>query len=544
MKTEVIAATGARQQRQGSSAIDRAIELLRAGEVVALPTETVYGLAADALRPDAAVKIFEAKDRPRFDPLIVHLPDTSWLERVANISTVNRKIVDALGQAFWPGPFTMVLPKTALVPEIVTAGLDTVAIRVSANPVFQEVIRVFGKPLAAPSANRFGRISPTTAQHVMDELGGRIPLILDGGPTTHGLESTVVAIQNGEIEILRPGPITDEDIHRGIGFQPMNSGEPIAVRYGGNLPHWTQQGATYVVTFRLTDSLPKHVVEEWERERRDIVANAQQQGRELSNLDRQRLAKLFSDKVEQYLDLGAGECWLRDERIATITRDALLFFNGIRYDLIAWCIMPNHVHVVVHPKAGFDLSGILHSWRSFTATKANQLLRRRGQFWQPESYDHLIRDQADLENQVRYVEENPFKAMLANWRWVSSGIGFQPMIHRQDADATKGLRSPGQLPSHYAPKTPVRLTTDARSFLAKSGQRIGLLAWQPTGHPEQFQAIRLLSEKQDLREAAANLFCHLRELDAAHLDLIVAEPVPNEGLGVAINDRLRRAAQK
>ncbi len=151
-----------------------------------LPTETVYGLAADALRSEAVTKIFEAKERPRFDPLIVHLPDQTWLERIAKVEPDIREVLQLLCARFWPGPFTVVLPRREIVPEIVTAGLETVAVRVSAHPLFTEVISAFGSPLAAPSANRFGRVSPTTAKHVSDELNGRIPLVLDSGPTSHG----------------------------------------------------------------------------------------------------------------------------------------------------------------------------------------------------------------------------------------------------------------------------------------------------------------------------------------------------------------------
>src|SRR5258708_33614203 len=145
-----------------------AVELLRKGEVVALPTETVYGLAADALNPMAVAKIFEAKGRPRFDPLIVHLPNGDWLEKIADLPEKDRQLISELAEKFWPGPLTIVLPRKTIVPEIVTAGLVTVAVRVSAHPVFAEIIRGFGAPLAAPSANRFGRISPTTAHHVFD----------------------------------------------------------------------------------------------------------------------------------------------------------------------------------------------------------------------------------------------------------------------------------------------------------------------------------------------------------------------------------------
>src|SRR5438128_9981367 len=189
-----------------------AVEQLRKSEIVALPTETVYGLAADALNPIAVAKIFEAKERPRFDPLIVHLPNRDWLDRVTKIRDEDRELIGKLADCFWPGPFTIVLPKKSIVPEIVTAGLDTVAIRISAHPIFGEIIRAFGRPLAVPSANRFGRVSPTTAQHVLDELDGRVPLIVDAGPTEHGIESTIVAVRDGRIAGLRRGPITHEQL--------------------------------------------------------------------------------------------------------------------------------------------------------------------------------------------------------------------------------------------------------------------------------------------------------------------------------------------
>jgi L-threonylcarbamoyladenylate synthase len=308
-----------------------AVTLLHAGEIVGLPTETVYGLAADALNPIAVAKIFEAKDRPRFDPLIVHLPDPDWLKKIVDLPAKDRQLILKLVEKFWPGPFTMVLPKREIVPEIVTAGLDAVAVRMSAHPVFAEIVRSFGKPLAAPSANRFGRISPTTAQHVQDELGGRIPLIINAGPTEHGIESTIIAIRDGKIDILRRGPISADQLSE---FGKI-----------------------------------------------DIPAPAE---------------KVFA---------------------------------------------------------------------------------------------------------------------------------------------------PGQLPSHYAPKTPLRLVEGFDSFSPKPNQHCALLAWNAIENDERFIAIRNLSEGKDLREAAANLFRHLRELDALDVDLIVAEPVPDQGLGAAIMDRLRRASQ-
>src|SRR5438132_3087805 len=139
-----------------------AVELLRKGEIVALPTETVYGLAADALDPIAVAKIFEAKERPRFDPLIVHLPDPDWLERIVDLPAQDRQLILKLTDRFWPGPFTIVLPRKSVVPEIVTAGLSTVAVRISAHPGFADTIRAFGGPLAAPRANRCRRVRPTT----------------------------------------------------------------------------------------------------------------------------------------------------------------------------------------------------------------------------------------------------------------------------------------------------------------------------------------------------------------------------------------------
>jgi len=198
-------------------AVRQAVELLSRGEVVALPTETVYGLAADAMNPDAVAKIFAAKERPSFDPLIVHLPHRDRLAEVAVIPEDIAKPVAQLVEHFWPGPLTLVLPKTDAIPDIVTSGLPTVAVRMSANPVFRRIVTSLAKPLAAPSANRFGRISPTSAAAVVKELDGRIPLIVDGGACHQGLESTiikVVARPDGKpfIYVLRAGPIVKEDL--------------------------------------------------------------------------------------------------------------------------------------------------------------------------------------------------------------------------------------------------------------------------------------------------------------------------------------------
>jgi L-threonylcarbamoyladenylate synthase len=186
------------------------VEALRRGGVVGVPTETVYGLAGNAFNPRALVKIFESKERPLSDPLIVHLPEAGWLERVVRFSSVEqRDLVERLAASFWPGPLTLLLPRHPDLPELVTAGSDLVAVRVTAHPLFQQVIRGVDSPLAAPSANRFGSISPTSAEDVRIELGEFIGLILDGGPCDHGVESTIVSLENQEMVILRPGPITE-----------------------------------------------------------------------------------------------------------------------------------------------------------------------------------------------------------------------------------------------------------------------------------------------------------------------------------------------
>ena len=191
-----------------------AAEIIRGGGLVAFPTETVYGLGADALNPDAVAKIFEAKQRPSFDPLIVHIATRASLDRlVETISLGDYRLMDV----FWPGPLTLVLPKREIVPDIVTAGLPTIAIRMPAHPVAQALIREAGVPIAAPSANPFGYVSPTCAQHVLDGLGDRVDLILDGGPCPIGVESTIVAMNGTWPELLRPGSITLAELREVIG---------------------------------------------------------------------------------------------------------------------------------------------------------------------------------------------------------------------------------------------------------------------------------------------------------------------------------------
>lgn len=191
-----------------------AAQLLRKGELVAIPTETVYGLAANAFDGVAVWKVFEAKQRPAFDPLIVHVHS---MEQVREVVRHVPPEAEALMERFWPGPLTLVLPKGPRVPDIVTSGLDTVGVRMPAHPMTMELLRRLDFPLAAPSANPFGYVSPTTAQHVADQLGARIPYILDGGPCTVGVESTIIGWEHGVPVLYRPGGLPLEAIEEIVG---------------------------------------------------------------------------------------------------------------------------------------------------------------------------------------------------------------------------------------------------------------------------------------------------------------------------------------
>lgn len=201
------------------AAITAAADLLRGGQIVAIPTETVYGLAADASNADAVARIYAAKGRPDFNPLIVHVPDKAAAVKLA----VFEPLADRLADIFWPGPMTLVLPlrEDAPVTKAVTAGLPTIAVRCPAHSIMQAVLTKSGLNLAAPSANKSGAISPTRAEHVHASLGSTVPLILDGGPCTEGLESTIVAVRENGWQILRPGPVTLEEIAAVAGSPPI-----------------------------------------------------------------------------------------------------------------------------------------------------------------------------------------------------------------------------------------------------------------------------------------------------------------------------------
>ncbi len=197
--------------------VAQAAEILRRGGLVAFPTETVYGLGANALDPAAIARIFQAKGRPAWDPLIVHLPDIKQLSDIVTLDGTLRNRVQVLGAAFWPGPLTLLLPRTRAIPAAVTAGRALVGVRIPAHPAAQALLRATGLPLAAPSANRFGHTSPTTADHVLADLDGGIDAVLDGGPCTVGVESTVLDPQTHPMLIYRAGAITAEALAKVYG---------------------------------------------------------------------------------------------------------------------------------------------------------------------------------------------------------------------------------------------------------------------------------------------------------------------------------------
>lgn len=211
MNTELYMMTG--DALADHAALVRAAEYLRAGELVAFPTETVYGLGASAYSEDAAQKVYAAKGRPSDNPLIVHISDAAEAESLAYTTPTYYQ----LAKHFMPGPLTIILPKKKIIPDSVTGGLDSVAIRCPVHPVANALIRICGIPIAAPSANRSGRPSPTTAQHVWKDMNGRIPMIVDGGSCSIGVESTVIRLTDAGCEILRPGAVTEQMLAAVVG---------------------------------------------------------------------------------------------------------------------------------------------------------------------------------------------------------------------------------------------------------------------------------------------------------------------------------------
>lgn len=309
----------------------QAAEIIKRGGLVVFPTETVYGLGADVFQPMAVARVFEVKKRPFFDPLIVHVANGKDLERlVIEIPPHARKLIER----FWPGPLTVVLPKKEEVPDIVTAGLPTVAVRMPRHPIAIELIELARSPIVGPSANPFGYLSPTTAVHVQEQLGRQVDLILDGGPCEVGVESTIISFSEKEPRLLRPGGVPLEEIESMIG----------RVEMGGR-------------------------------------------------------------------------------------------------------------------------------------------------------------------------------------------IGEKPS-------------APGMFPRHYAPRTPILLDWPEKKLDGYRGKKIGFLLFKKQNSFPKFHPVEVLSKKGDLREAAANLFSAIRRLDALNLDFILAESIPETGLGLAIMDRLRRASSR
>lgn len=235
--------------------LEYAASLLRSGEILAVPTETVYGLAANALLAQSVIKIYEIKNRPRFNPLIVH---TNTIERVANFTTDFPKQLQSLAEKFWPGPLTMLLPKSEIIPQLVTAGSEMVAVRIPNHPVITELLSMLPFPLCAPSANPSGYISPTSPLHVEKQLGEKIPYILDGGVCTVGIESTIIKLNDeGKVVILREGGITSEEIKTITGYAPIKFVKETSPEAPGMLKsHYAP--AKQLLVGNITELLKKH----------------------------------------------------------------------------------------------------------------------------------------------------------------------------------------------------------------------------------------------------------------------------------------------
>ena len=242
--------------------IREACQILQGGDLVAFPTETVYGLGGLGLVSESVQKIYSAKGRPMSDPLILHLPftDLNQARALGVIQSPTPPGAELLANAFWPGPLTLILPRGPSVPHEVTAGLATVAIRCPSHAGAQQLLTTLGAPLAAPSANRFGRISPTEASAVLQELNGKIPLILDGGPCHHGIESTVVAFPKGHPAILRPGVLTAESISQILGQECEVASRTLPANFPANSPGLLASHYAPVCPLYLCDQPIQHFV--------------------------------------------------------------------------------------------------------------------------------------------------------------------------------------------------------------------------------------------------------------------------------------------
>ncbi len=295
--------------------IEKAGEIIQAGGLVAFPTETVYGLGASALDPQAIQAIFLAKGRPLDNPLIVHIADWSSLEQLTLLNDELNLLVRRLGERFWPGPLTLVLPKQPQIPLEVTAGLETVAIRWPAHPIAEALIKAAGVPIAAPSANRSGRPSPTDAGHVMEDLVGRIELILDGGMVGVGLESTVLDLTQAPPTILRPGGVTAEQLRellpglRVLGVTESSaSGEPGQTEADTAVPSPGVRHAHYApaMPLMLIEGAPAAIVEQIKKSIVELQAQGTRVG-VLSSLENADCYKQSDDPPDYLQVLGSQQ---------------------------------------------------------------------------------------------------------------------------------------------------------------------------------------------------------------------------------------------
>lgn len=242
----------ANQKMDINNQIEIGAKLIKEGKVVAFPTETVYGLGANALNPEAVAKIYELKERPSFDPLIVHIADISDIE---NIAIINDNRVYDIAKKFWPGPLTIILPKKNVIPDIVTSGLPTVGVRIPNNTIALELIKKSGCPIAAPSANKFGKISPTRASHVKKYIPN-IDFVIDGGKTTVGIESTIIRINDDGFEILRYGVITENDLSQILPKSSIKTENKILAS-GMMKSHYSPDKKFYLLTEDLLSKIDK-----------------------------------------------------------------------------------------------------------------------------------------------------------------------------------------------------------------------------------------------------------------------------------------------
>lgn len=264
--------------------LDSALRILNAGGLVGIPTETVYGLGADASNPQAVRRIFAAKGRPADHPLIVHLGTVSQLHTWAKEVPAPAWV---LAQAFWPGPLTLIFKRAEGVLDEVTGGADTVALRIPDHPLTLQLLQQFGRGIAAPSANKYGAVSPTTAQHVRDDLGNAVDLVLDGGPCRLGIESTIVDVSRGMPVILRPGGISQQQLEDVLGFAVQVESKSAVKTSGQDMSHYAPNARVYVVTEETDKALSEELLAQGLKIRHVLLADANELARQLYGLLRE-----------------------------------------------------------------------------------------------------------------------------------------------------------------------------------------------------------------------------------------------------------------